>query len=125
MADHKFNVTIVTPDGTIYDKDTTMIILKTQNGEMGILPNHIPVVASLQIDAVRVQLEDGEDKIAVNGGFVEFSDNAASIVADSAEIPEKKLMLPVHRALRHVLNNIFNMPMKCMIKMSWLVLKWL
>lgn len=95
MADHTFNVTIVTPDGTVYDKDTTMIILKTQNGEMGILPNHIPVVASLKIDAVRVKLDSGEDKIAVNGGFVEFSDNSATIVADSAETPDK---IDVNRA---------------------------
>lgn len=95
MADHMFNVTIVTPDGTVYNKDTTMIILKTQNGEMGILPNHIPVVASLQIDTVRVKIDSGEDKIAVNGGFVEFSDNSATIVADSAETPEE---IDVNRA---------------------------
>ncbi|KIS04244.1 F0F1 ATP synthase subunit epsilon [Paucilactobacillus wasatchensis] len=85
MADHTFNISIVTPDGTVYDSDATMIIFKTQNGEMGILANHIPVLASLLIDVVRVKNGNSEDKIAVNGGFIEFSNNSATIVADSAE----------------------------------------
>lgn len=89
MADHTLDVTIVTPDGSVYDKkNATMIVLKTTGGDIGVMANHVPVVAGLKIDAVKVKFEDGEDQVAVNGGFVEFSNNLATIVADSAELPE-------------------------------------
>ena len=90
MADNakSLTVSIVTPDGQVYENKTPMLIVLTIDGELGILPNHIPVIASLAIDEVRIkQLESDQedDEIAVNGGFVEFSNNTATIVADSAE----------------------------------------
>lgn len=86
MAEPQMTVTIVTPDGNCYDNEhATMFVAKTTNGDIGILPNHIPLIATLEIDEVRVKHDDEEDEIAVNGGFVEFSNNVATIVADSAE----------------------------------------
>lgn len=87
MAEPQLTVTIVTPDGTSYDNhEATMFVAKTTNGEIGIMPNHVPLIAALEIDEVRVKHDQNvEDEIAVNGGFVEFSDNVATIVADSAE----------------------------------------
>ncbi|WP_421016665.1 F0F1 ATP synthase subunit epsilon [Furfurilactobacillus cerevisiae] len=87
MAEPHLTVTIVTPDGTSYDNDhASMFVAKTTNGEIGILPNHVPLIAALEIDEIRVKGDqDAEDEIAVNGGFVEFSNNVATIVADSAE----------------------------------------
>ena len=62
MADHTVEVTIVTPDGSVYDRDdATMVIVKTGGGEMGILASHQPFVATLEIDAVRIQTGDKED----------------------------------------------------------------
>ncbi|KRL00130.1 F0F1 ATP synthase subunit epsilon [Liquorilactobacillus capillatus] len=84
-------VNIVTPDGSVYEGQTTMAIFKTTIGEIGVLPNHIPLLASLQIDEVRMKVEGTEDKfeeIAVSGGFVEFSNNTATVVANSAERKE-------------------------------------
>ncbi|KRM97566.1 ATP synthase epsilon chain [Liquorilactobacillus aquaticus DSM 21051] len=84
-------VNIVTPDGSVYEEQTTMAIFKTTVGEIGVLPNHVPVLASLQIDEVRVKIDGTDDKfeeIAVSGGFVEFSNNIATVVANSAELKE-------------------------------------
>lgn len=89
MADQSvLTVNIVTPDGIIYDHEAQMVIVKALDGQLGIMPNHEPIVAPLQIDEVRVKRADHpdqEDAIAVNGGFMEVADNVASIVADSAE----------------------------------------
>jgi len=90
MAENATAITdsIVTPDGQDYENKTPMLIVRTIDGELGILPNHIPVIASLAIDEVRikqVETDQEDDEIAVNGGFVEFSENVATIVADSAE----------------------------------------
>lgn len=84
-------VNIVTPDGSVYEEKTTMAIFKTTVGEIGVLPNHIPLLASLQIDEVRVKIDGTDDKfeeIAVSVGFVEFSKNIATVVANSAELKE-------------------------------------
>lgn len=88
MADNQsvLTVSIVTPDGKVYDGQTSLLVVKTTTGELGIMPNHVPVIASLAVDEARVLRDDGnKDEIAVNGGFIEFSDNVATIVADSAE----------------------------------------
>ncbi|WP_204122785.1 F0F1 ATP synthase subunit epsilon [Lacticaseibacillus mingshuiensis] len=81
-------VNIVTPDGKVYDHHANMVIVKTTSGEMGLMANHEPVVAPLEIGEVRVRRVDNlghEDSIAVNGGFMEMSNNVVSVVADSAE----------------------------------------
>ncbi|KRN94307.1 F0F1 ATP synthase subunit epsilon [Pediococcus stilesii] len=87
MAENSvLTVSIVTPDGQIYDDDqVTMLVVNTKEGELGILPNHVPVIAALAIDEVRMKHGQDEDVVAVNGGFVEFSENTATVVADTAE----------------------------------------
>ena len=64
------------------------MVVRAVDGDLGIMANHEPIVAPLQIGEVRVQRldePDHENRIAVNGGFMEVADNVASIVADSAE----------------------------------------
>lgn len=86
MADNSvITVSIVTPDGKVYDHTADMIVVSTQSGQLGIMANHVPVIATLAVDETRVKYDDNEDEIAVNGGFIEFSNNVATIVADSAE----------------------------------------
>jgi len=87
LADNQsvLSVSIVTPDGRVYENDGELLVIKTKLGQLGIMPNHVPVISSLEVDEVRVKHDGEEDEIAVNGGFLEFSDNVATIVADSAE----------------------------------------
>lgn len=88
MAEHSFQVTISTPDGTVYDGQATMLVVTTTGGQMGLMSNHVPIVATLAIDLVTIKHSDTEaadEVIAVNGGFIEFHDNVATIAADSAE----------------------------------------
>ncbi|MGY0395676.1 F0F1 ATP synthase subunit epsilon [Lacticaseibacillus paracasei] len=81
-------VNIVTPDGLVYDHHARMLVVHSVAGELGIMANHEPIVTPLEIgevDVQRVDASDLNDSIAVNGGFMEVSENVASIVADSAE----------------------------------------
>lgn len=85
---HAITVKIVTPDGVVYDHHAHLLIVNAIDGELGIMKDHEPIIAPLRIAEVRVQRVDGSDHenhIAVNGGFMEFSNNVATIVADSAE----------------------------------------
>jgi F-type H+-transporting ATPase subunit epsilon len=81
-------VSVVTPDGPVYDAEVEMISTKAQSGELGILPGHIPMVAPLQIGVVRLKKDGGTEYLAVNGGFLEVRPDVVTILAQSAERAE-------------------------------------
>lgn len=81
-------VNVVTPNGLVYDHHAAIVVAKTTDGEIGILPKHAPIIVPLAIDEVRVKRTDSDthvDWIAVNGGIMEVRDNLVTIIADSAE----------------------------------------
>ncbi|KGX87287.1 F0F1 ATP synthase subunit epsilon [Pontibacillus marinus] len=80
-------VSVVTPDGPVIENNYDMVSCKTESGELGILPGHIPLVAPLTISGVRLKSENSADIIAVNGGFVEVRPEKVTILAQSAELP--------------------------------------
>ena len=90
-------VSVVTPDGAILEDDYNMVSCKAENGELGILPGHIPLVAPLTIDAVRLKRDNAEDIVAVSGGFLEVRPDVVTILAQSAE---KAVNIDVERAER-------------------------
>ncbi|MCM3163808.1 F0F1 ATP synthase subunit epsilon [Metabacillus litoralis] len=81
-------VNVVTPDGPVYDADVEMVSVKAQSGELGILPGHIPMVAPLQIGAVRLKKGSGTEFVAVTGGFIEVRPDKVTILAQAAETAE-------------------------------------
>ncbi|WP_062108479.1 F0F1 ATP synthase subunit epsilon [Bacillus niameyensis] len=78
-------VSIVTPDGPVFDGEVEMISTKAESGELGILPGHIPMVAPLQIGAVRLNIGNQTEYVAVNGGFLEVQQEKVTILAQTAE----------------------------------------
>jgi F-type H+-transporting ATPase subunit epsilon len=81
-------VNVVTPDGPVYDADVEMVSVKAQSGELGILPGHIPMVAPLQIGAVRLKKGSSTELVAVSGGFIEVRPDKVTILAQAAERAE-------------------------------------
>ncbi|RAP74021.1 F0F1 ATP synthase subunit epsilon [Paenibacillus montanisoli] len=82
-----FLLEIVTPERKAYAEDVNMIIVKGSEGELGILPNHIPMVTPLRIAPVTIKKDRSEEVIAVNGGFLEIRKDKVVILAESAELP--------------------------------------
>ncbi|HLR09251.1 MAG TPA: F0F1 ATP synthase subunit epsilon [Bacillota bacterium] len=80
-------VSVVTPDGPVLEDSFDMVICKAENGEIGILPEHIPMVAPLEISAVRLKKGSDTQYLAVNGGFLEVRPDHVTILAQSAEKP--------------------------------------
>ncbi|MEX2804347.1 F0F1 ATP synthase subunit epsilon [Streptococcus sp. H31] len=81
-------VQVVTPDGIRYNHHARFISVKTLDGETGILPDHINLIAPLDVHEMKIQRiddENHEDWVAVNGGIIEVKNNLVTIVADSAE----------------------------------------
>ncbi|EST90615.1 F0F1 ATP synthase subunit epsilon [Vagococcus lutrae] len=94
----KLHVQIVTPQGMVYESDADFVVGRSADGDIGILPNHLPIIVPLEIDKFRVKRDDkNEDVIAVNGGVMEVRDNQVSILANSAELPSE---IDIERAER-------------------------
>lgn len=90
-------VSVVTPDGPVYESEVEMVSTKAKSGELGILPGHIPLVAPLAISAVRLKKDGKTEYIAVSGGFLEVRPDQVTVLAQSAEAASK---IDVERALR-------------------------
>ncbi|MDR0846808.1 MAG: F0F1 ATP synthase subunit epsilon [Lactobacillales bacterium] len=81
-------VQVVTPDGVVYDHNAQIVYAVTTAGQVGIMPEHIPLISPLKIDVVRVKRNTQDERIdgiTVNGGILEVRDNVVSIISDSAE----------------------------------------
>ncbi len=87
----KINLKITTPEKVILEKEVTQVTLPVQDfGEITILPNHIPYLSLLSSGLVQAKdLKDKPLMMAVSGGFLEFSENNLTILADTAERAEE------------------------------------
>jgi len=84
----QMTVQVVTPDGLKYDHHASFIHAVTKDGQIGILPGHINLIAPLEVEELKVRRVDDEshvDWIAVNGGIIEVKDDFITIIANSAE----------------------------------------
>jgi len=77
---------IVTPERVVLREEIMQITVPTKAGEITVLPDHIPLVSSLQPGVVHVKKRNGEDEImSISGGFLEVLKNKVVILADTAE----------------------------------------
>ncbi|MCF6410932.1 F0F1 ATP synthase subunit epsilon [Pseudalkalibacillus salsuginis] len=82
-----FTVSVVTPDGPVYEETgAEMVSAKATSGELGILPGHVPLVAPLEINAIRVEKDNNTQILAVSGGFIEVRPEQVTILAQAAEM---------------------------------------
>ena len=77
---------IATPERVVYENDIFQVSIPTMDGEITVLPNHIPLVSVLRAGELRIKDSTGEQVIAVSGGFLEIrGNNELVILADNAE----------------------------------------
>jgi len=92
MADahRKFDVSVVTPDGPIYQGEAEMLIVPGQAGEIGVLARHAPLVATLRAGSTRVHLGGNEIlEFATGPGFFKVeTDRALALVDDAVNVKE-------------------------------------
>ena len=83
----ELDIAIVSVERKIWSGKGSFLFTRTTSGEIGILPNHIPLVAQLVDDAmVRVEREGDDDlRIAVDGGYLSVTEAGVTILAGSAE----------------------------------------
>lgn len=86
---NKLNFQIITPDKVVYKDEIDQLSVPTINGEITILPNHIPLITPLQPGEITIKKDNKLRHMAVMRGFVEVSDNNIRLIADAAELAEE------------------------------------
>jgi F-type H+-transporting ATPase subunit epsilon len=80
-------VSVVAADHEVWSGDASMVVARTVEGQIGILPGHSPILAILATGEVRVTLVGGETIEAhAEDGFLSFENNTVTIVARRAEL---------------------------------------
>ena len=81
-------VELVAVERRIWSGEATMVIARTTEGELGVLPGHAPLLGQLaEGGVVRIRPESGEEiAVAAHGGFLSITDRGVSILAETAEI---------------------------------------
>lgn len=75
---------IVTPDAKVFSEDVEMVTLPGVEGEMGIYPNHVPLMTQISPGEI-VARKNGQDFfLAIGEGFVEITGERVAILADMA-----------------------------------------
>ncbi|MCD4705619.1 F0F1 ATP synthase subunit epsilon [bacterium] len=80
---------IVTPEKTVLKEKINQVTIPTKDGEITVLPNHIPLVSILVPGEIILKKENKDFSIAVSGGFVEVLVDKVVILADTAERAEE------------------------------------
>ncbi len=91
--DGRFDLRLLTPERTVLEMRVISIIAPGSEGYLGILANHAPLITALVPGKLTIRESDargaGEILFAISGGFLEVSDNVATILADALESPEQ------------------------------------
>ena len=87
MADKTLHVDLVAQDQAVWSGEARMVIAKTVEGEIGLLPDHEPILAILGEGEVRITLADGEQlRASAEGGFLSMESNTVTVVARHAAL---------------------------------------
>lgn len=81
----QLNLKIVTPEKLIFEGLVDQVNVSTQDGELGILPNHASLMAKIKPGELRVKKSGKTDVLAVGEGFLQVSNNTLTIMADLAQ----------------------------------------
>ena len=94
-----FNVSVVTQVKKILEQEAGYLRLRTSEGDIGILPNHAPYVAELAMGKMEIESpeKDKRDVYFLSGGFIEFSNNQATVIADEI-LPIEKIDIETEQA---------------------------
>ena len=105
-----FQVDIVSAEQAIFSGEATMVIAPGEGGELGILPEHTPLLTRIKPGTVRIQAANGggEEVIYVSGGMMEVQPDRVTVLADTSvrahDLDEAKA-LEAERLAKEALTN--------------------
>jgi F-type H+-transporting ATPase subunit epsilon len=89
MAEHNLNARVMTPEGEVFTGEVQQLSTRTAVGEIGVLANHVPVLARLRPTELRLHMPDGEvRRWAQAEGWLQVFANRATVLVGEAISPE-------------------------------------
>ena len=79
------NLRVMAPNRIVWNSEIQEIILSTNSGQIGILPNHAPLLTALDIGVVKIRLKEQWSTMALMGGFAMIENNQMTILVNEAE----------------------------------------
>ena len=98
MAD-TLTLKIITPDAVVLEAQVESVTATAIDGQLQILPHHIPLVTALAIDVLHWKTNNVEDTAAVLGGLLEVGENVVTVLSDTAELGHEIDEAKAHEAL--------------------------
>jgi len=96
MAEYKsVSLRIITPERIFYEGTADMVEFNTTEGEIGVLPGHIPLTVIIKPGILRIYEAEGEKTAALHAGFAEILPDQITILAEIVEWPDE---IDQHRA---------------------------
>jgi F-type H+-transporting ATPase subunit epsilon len=77
-------VDVVSAQENVFSGIAEFVVLPGEQGELGILPGHTPLISKIRPGTVRIKTETGEELIFVAGGILEVQPRAVTVLADTA-----------------------------------------
>jgi F-type H+-transporting ATPase subunit epsilon len=92
MADlpTSFHLTVVTRERKIVATDAVEVVLPASDGEIGVLPGHTPLLATLKVGVMRYRTNDGQSQsLVLSWGFAEILPERVIVMAETARFPQE------------------------------------
>ncbi|MGA8659514.1 MAG: ATP synthase F1 subunit epsilon [Chthoniobacterales bacterium] len=80
----KLKLEIVTPEEKAYSDDVDMVVIPGVEGELGVLPMHVPLMTQLLAGPLRILKDGKQSELVIGNGFAEVTQTTVSILTDMA-----------------------------------------
>jgi F-type H+-transporting ATPase subunit epsilon len=99
---------IVTPEARVYSDTIDGVDIPTVDGEIGVLPGHIPLITQVAYGELRVRKGAQVSCLAVSGGFAQISGDRVSVLAESAIEEDKIDTQAAEAAMKRAKDDLLN-----------------
>nr|AXQ01509.1 ATP synthase CF1 epsilon subunit [Pinus nelsonii] len=79
------NLRVLSPNRVIWDSEVQEIIISTNSGQIGVLPNHVSLMAAVDIGVMKIRLNGKWSTMALMGGFAKIDNDRITILINNAE----------------------------------------
>lgn len=87
-AGKTLHLEVITPDAAVLHEDVDFVLVRALDGDLGIMPNHAPLIASLSIWPLCYDKGGKRQCVTVASGFLEVHDNTVTVITPASEKPE-------------------------------------
>ena len=84
-ADNRLEVSLISPEATVFEGRASQVIVPAWDGQLGVLPDHAPIIVLLGGGELRIDGEGGQQLFDVTGGFMQVVENRVTILSESAK----------------------------------------